>query len=753
MKTDHDLDFDDDDDDMDKLGTAAMEQFELTQGDQHQIITTTSTATTTGAQARNPNPILSGGQKWTNPYQSRGTEPTHSSNRQLSHRSTSPAVTTATTTNKPGHTNSGSGSEKKAIEKLQEENYAKDGEVKLLRNEKERLLGELKKREEQMHEIQTRLVSERKAVETQMSKEKNSLTAQLQFQSQELLALREKCLLLEQSSKLPATTRPISSAKPIKPGSAGKDSFLGGRRNPSSSSSEFLSTESFMPLSQMSNADVIPVQIKQKRDRPSGSVEPKPTNVTKKLRARVSKSPTMTPSGSSTDSNSRKRAAKSMENQTNSSPVTNTPSNTTDGSGVLSTTVLNVPSRELDDAQLLMLLVRRDLLKAPIFKTSDGVEPENTPMVVSEKDSQSSDDESPQSTSNDNERRLTGLLSLLRVQPKATPPHPGFSNAVSTPLTTARSSESSLPDTSLAPDSTPPGTPARHKKLQLSKPHILARTDIAKSRLQQISGVQAKSLSASNTPLHTGPDSKSSSLLFSVDKSGLEKSIGALLQSADMSSITRYGSTLSVNSFSPSLLYSRVSKDSNVDLLKRIANIVMQYHADQHHKAKGSGINTSLSEFGDSLDSSSTLSSPKSSLSSSGTISSKTSSDIFAPLRCDQELASQALEILETLASYSPSVREQILMQAPKFTIESRPESSLDMHLPLSGSGSVSVSLEGSSSKEKYNMSTTLKRDQVSDLTEVSRKLSYLKGEEDTGSLQHSPIVHKVCQCIEGLPT
>ena len=752
LKTKHDIDFDDDDFDMDVLGTAAMEQFELTQevsqhSDQHQIATTTSTAATTGLQVGNPNPILSGGQRWTNPYQSHGIESAHSSNKQVSHRSTSPAVSTSAPTVKPDHISSEttvqSGSEKKAIETLQEENYAKDGEVKLLRNEKERLLGELRKREEQMHEIQTKLVSERKAVETQLSKEKNSLTAQLQFQSQELFSLREKCLLLEQRSNSPATTRPISSAKPIKTGGVSKDSFQTGKRKPSSSSSEFLSTESFIPLSQMNNTDVTPVQIKQKRDRPSGSADTKPAYVTKKLRTRDPRSPTTTPSGLSRDSNSSKLAAKSMESQTNSSPVTKPSSNSDGGGGGdLCTTVLNVPSRGLDDAQLLMLLVRRDLLKAPIFKSLDGVEPEDVSVVVSDKDSQTSEDESPQSTSDDNERRLTGLLSLLRVQPKATPPHLEFSNAVSTPVTTAKSSESSLSDSSLAQVSSPTGTPVRHKKLQLSKPHTLARTDIAKSRLQQVSGVgtiRTKSLSASNTPLRVGPDRKTSSLLYSVDKSGLEKSIGALLQSADMSSITRCGSTLSANSFSPSVLYSRMSRDSNVDLLKRIANIVMQYHADQLHKAKGSGVNTSLSEFGDSLDSSSTLS-PKSSLSSSGTISSKTSSDIFAPLRCDQELASQAFEILETLVSYSQSVRDQILMQAPNFVIVSRPGSSLDMHPPLSGNSS----LEGSLSKEKYTLKTTMKLDQESDLTEVSRKLSYLKGEEDIASVQNSPMVHKV---------
>ena len=94
-------------------------------------------------------------------------------------------------------------------------------------------------------------------------------------------------------------------------------------------------------------------------------------------------------------------------------------------------TVLSVQSKELDNTQLLMLLTRRDLLMPPVFLTTDEQEaPPPLPVVSSEKDSQSSDDESSPTLSESSQSDLTGLLSLLRVQPKPKP----FSGLFATPM-------------------------------------------------------------------------------------------------------------------------------------------------------------------------------------------------------------------------------------------------------------------------------------------------------------------------------
>ena len=59
---------------------------------------------------------------------------------------------------------------------------------------------------------------------------------------------------------------------------------------------------------------------------------------------------------------------------------------------------------------------------------------------------------------------------------------------------------------------------------------------------------------------------------------------------------------------------------------------------------------------------------------------SKCSTDLASPLAGDQQLVTQALEILDTLTTYSKRVREQILLKPPEFVIDSRPSSSLDVH-------------------------------------------------------------------------
>lgn len=739
-KTDHDFSFDDADLDIDELGTAALEQFELSQqcsNDLQLSPPATSARISSRADTHKPDPILQKGkgQRSNSIHQPTRVESAYHSENQPSDGSTRstalPSVRAVRpydqyqqTTSLPESSTAG---ERRAITSLQEEIYTKDGEVKHLRIEKEQLLGKLKKREEQMQEMQTKLVSERKAVETQLAKEKGSLNAQLEFQTQELLALREKCLLLEKRNKMSAASKLIAPARPIGTVSVNKEPQLAGKRK--STSSDFLSTESFIPLSQMTDADITPVPIKEKRDQSNVKTVKVPS------RPQPSSSSSITTSESNTESASGKRTLPKSRSsigpsQTDSALATSHHSVTT---GTSTTTILNVPSQGLDDAQLLMLLVRRDLVRSPVFKALDGLELGDSSVAVSDRDSQQSvEDDSPQFTSDDNEEGgLTGLLSLLRIQPKVPPPHFQFCNAVSTPgpVLALRASQAAF---SYSPVQSSTLTPARHKSLKLSKPHTLARTDISKPGLAKVQ-TASKSLSATNTPLRIGADKKASLLLCSVDKSGLERSIGGLLQSADLSSITRCEGTSSTGLFTPSGLH---SKDSIIDLLRRISAIVIQYHSEQSHKAKGANISISLSDT-DTMDSASSQSS-KLSLASCSSVSSKTSSDIFVPLRCDQDIASQALDILETLASYSHSVREQILSQTPDFMMVSRPGSSLDSHSSLSDSA------PGSFDIEKYRMAVRMNL--KSDLAEVSRKLSFQREEEGQKNVssQNSPAVKNV---------
>lgn len=639
-----------DDDDFDEVGAAALDEYEQSQ----RSVPPTDTLDT----------------------------PTHSTNT---------GITVPTTTKqcysyrRDPSTNPSAQSDpiQQAMDELREDNFTKDGEVKVLRSEKDRLLSELRKREEQMREIQSRLTIEKNIVQTQLSKEKDSLTAKLQFQEQEIVSLREKYLLLEQHKKSPGTSKPIPTSRPIKTAISSK-----------TSSTTFLSTESFMPRSQINSAEVTPVHVKPKRAR-SVSLSDKKPEVVKSKKVRVARSPTTTP----LNSLSGKTGSK---NTKNTSPCNKPPGSVS----VDPSMILSVQGRELDDPQLLMLLVRRDLLKPPVFlSTNEQEEAEPSPVVVSDKDSQSSDEESSQSGSEDSQNSITGLLSLLRVQPKPKT-FSGYSTSFVTPV---KALDSSLLSTS---ESSPSAcTPVRQKRMQLLKPHTLARMDLARPRMEKPGSSLLQSLSANNTPINCAYDERTSSLFSSIDKKGLEVSIGALLQSADLSSISRT-TTACATSFCPNKLHSRMLENSNLHLLIRnVTATVLQYHADQSAKAKGTA-NTSILDGGDTTDSSMSLGSHKS-ISSTG--SSKASSELFSPLKCDQQLVSKFLEILYTLVSYYQCVREQILYQPSKLIFDSRPRSSINVQAP-SSTGSF---------LDREGVVSTILKPAPPDLAEVSRRLSF----------------------------
>ena len=780
----------DEDDELDDLGTAALEQYELTQCER--VVTTTgryksptpvsdptldipipgsipaSTSAATGQSRTATGP-------WCNPYQ----EDVDSS------RTGTSGVLAAPESSEDYH---------ERIKQLQEENYSKDGEVKVLRGEKERLMGELRKKDEQMHGIQMQLLSEKQTLEEQLTKEKDILTTKLQFRDQELqmkeqelIKLREKLENMARSNKAPLSSS-VALVPKTSSGGVGSSTYSSSRSK-STGKSEFLSTETFMPLSQMSSGNVTPVQVRvgQKRgavvalndeDRESGGGQKKSTL------KRKSKSPSVSPGDSSSEAKTTTLSGKASESKMIAQK--GQPSLSLQEPGKIPSSqekeitvvrkmgserqrphwILDFPKKEPTGAQLLMLLVQRDLLKIPSFSqpfdlTQDNVYPDSQGNSQSSMDSQST--ETTATAQHPQQHKLTGLLSLLHLETgssrSASTLMPHYSSGESSASQSSSSEEHSLLMSESATNQIPVGcpagtpsatatTPARRTKLQLAKPHTLARTDLTRVRTpQHLPSELVKSHSASNTPYRMGirdgrfEDRNSSTLVNSINKNNLERSIAAMLRSAD-NSISPSSSSLSIpfggdvnHPFSSSLYLSdscaHVSESaiSVVGLLKQISDIIYQYYNEQQSKAQASSTNTSgfLIDFSSEshLDASS-ISSPKSSTGS--TISSKTSSDLISPIEGDQQLASQALDLLETLAAYSKVVREQILLRPPEFHIpDSRPSSALDVY-PM-GEGGERGSLGGGGDVEKISMSTTHSSPTVQHLMKVSDCLNSLQSE------------------------
>lgn len=255
------------DDELDDIGTAALEQYELTQRDpgQHRSPTpgsdpipmshSTAPGSTSSValewQSRGVGTSQSRG-SWQNPYIEK-----KSSVQQPTVISESSAVSQS------------SEDYHEQIKQLQEQNYTKDGEVKVLRGEKERLMGELRKKDEQMQNVQSRLLSEKQTIQEQLTKEKDTLATRLQFRDQELQAKEQQLLMKEkelaklrerlgqQKSGASVSGAPLSSSAMYTP----KVMSSIGSAHHGSRPSEFLSTETFMPLSQMTSGDVTPVQV------------------------------------------------------------------------------------------------------------------------------------------------------------------------------------------------------------------------------------------------------------------------------------------------------------------------------------------------------------------------------------------------------------------------------------------------------------------------------------------------------------
>lgn len=597
----------------------------------------------------------------------------------------------------------GGGMEEDRIKFLQEQNYTKDGEVKLLRTEKERLIGE-------MRQMRATLLAEKQAMEKQLTKERDALATQLQFKEQDL---QEKCALLEQRPLLaksspgtalnrsqPQKTTPSSSSSSRTPvlTRASAQAKKGVPVARDGKQTEFISSETFMPLSQLNSGGgggLTPIRIGPRHG--DGSAASRGRGQTKAAARSRSISPN--------PSDLKKMKKRSVSDKGNgNSPQGMLEFSETGGGrptavlpisvggvakGVASLesageALLPAPNRELDGAQILLLLVNQNLLRPPHVE----------PTAVTQGVRGSSSWNLNSHLSLKEEEKVRGLLSLLHIETKASmPSFPPVVESYTTPTTKRCDDFAHLQRQSSDSDQSCSSTPTRRSSL-LPHPraHTLGRTNLAKSRIRHSSGLLSttrRPYSTTNTPikapLATATDSASISLLSSINPDSLNKNIGNLLVSSE---VTRFDSftNRSKGSLLSSVVKSRSSDspDPVTEILKQIGQIITSYHRDQLKMATKTSSCNSYESSESAVDS--LLFSPKSS-----TTGSRTGSDLSSPLPGDQLLVARALEILEVLVTYSTKVREQILLQPPEFIIDSRPSSSLGLHQ----NSPFNVSLEG----------------------------------------------------------
>lgn len=652
---------------------------------------------------------------------------------------------------------------------LQEQNYTKDGEVKVLRGEKERLERELKKKSEQLECIQTQLNSEKRDRELAAAKEKDSSLTRLQFKEQELLSLQDRCAELERKcqqdqlsqslntslaslSRMPIKSQPLRTC----PQSTNKKNSLYRVRESNgdhvstasqNTTTEFLSTETFMPLSQLNSGG----------DRGIGGLISVPVEPSRPAR----KGRQQQPKGSSRRGYTRNACGQNKSGATRSRSISPVPSEmksmkrkSRSGDGHFSRSegilepgleiyamqsnptsyeaspplpplslpkiekdlplVLSVPGRELDGDKILMLLIKGNLQKPPSLISAQQMEQKPHTLRVG---TTSSGSNQPSQLQPQNE--ITGFLSLLSHATKHFPSSfsSSFGNAPhSTPVVTLFHSPSSpssplLASTSI-PDISPLRTPSRKQSLIPAKPHTLARTNLAQGRVRQNScllmSARIKSFSATNTPIRAPPlplrhqQSISGSLISSISADSLHNSMGELLASSEISQFAF------LSSHHQRMGRKRVEREGRhggngylnvIKIFLEVGNLIVKYNEEQMCKIRSlqtSAFSSSSSEGSSECLDTSLLMSPRSS-SKASSISELSSSSFFSPTTGNQQLLTDTLYTLETLVAYSKQVREQILLQPLEFVIDSRPSSSLGMHLNNPASSN-SSSIEGASS-------------------------------------------------------
>ena len=737
--------FGDEIDELDLIGTAALEQYESTQQENPMQNTTSNQS----IPSSNSIPT----------QHSRGTDHKFSWEERNSQvaiiNSTINEVPLPTFTNSKRSTTTGAAADhnndlEEKVLYLQEQNYTNDGEVKVLRGEKKRLQRELQRKDEQLNLVQMQLISEKRARELSAAKEKDSLITRLQFKEQELLALKEKCSELErmhqQQQCLPSKTNPLSQlptkSQPLRTSRRTatkkialyqmKTSHGGFTSTTSESDTEFLSTETFIPLSQL-NAGVA-TGINSLVSVPAGSSRfayedhqilqkgsTRARDSCSKTKSRAGRSRSISPSV--VDKKIMKRKSLSARDSEPICMSEKTLGEKSDGIYALQSNltppcgdkvteashqpfpfplpivkeeppfVIYVPGRELDSSTITMLLINPDLLKSPAL----------IPPALSAAASSAGKQHSlpPQAHSG-----RTGLLSLLCLEAKH------FPSFFSTPVPANLCSPSASPllpsSSSLAISPSSMRTPSRKQRLIPLKPHTLAKTNMAQGRIRHSSGLlksaKMKSLSVNNTPYVAPPllrpqDSLSGSLISSISSSSLHHSIGGLLASSE---ISRFSSLCQdvrgtrMNRGEEGLHCDSGHRDL-LEIFHQVGNLIIRYYGEQKHKVRSlqtSTISSSLSEgSGESLDTSLLISPRSSSKSStSSEFSSSTSNEFCFPVTGNQKLLSIALKTLEILISYRRQISDLIFLEPPPFAMDSHSASSPGVSLSNpSSSDSVSV--------------------------------------------------------------
>lgn len=729
--------FDEEIDDLDLLCTAALEQYDLTQS--------VSSSQIPDPVSRSQIPLshsISAEEKFNvaGMIQNNFSQPVGGRYNANSHNLSVPLVTAP--------------SEAEKVRILQEQNYTKDGENKVLRGEKERLLEELRKKEEQLKRTQATLLAEKQAQAKQLVKERDSLATKLQFKEQEVVNLREKNALLEQQKSSvggfhdqspgarvsPPAPAHSHRSQPQKTSSSKRTSLSRGRAHPSmpnqdSKQTEFLSTETFMPLSQLNldggGCGITPVHVGP-RQAPgrirkgsgshakatrSRSVSPNPMDMKKMKKRSVSDrgdDATSRPPGSA-------ESAKPRDNPMAASNCVNEVAQELWGCSPL----VHAGRRrsELDGAQILLLLVKQNLLLPPFHcHHSDRERPLQDSSTCTASSDVAAHSDVLLSRQSGEREIARGLLSLLHLEPKGgVSSFPPVASHSTPTLDRYADTQRQCSDS----DQSCVTTPTRHAHHLLPyKSHTVGRLNLAKSRIRHSSGLLTatrKPHSTANTPIKALPttDSASSSLLSSINASSLQTHIGNLLVSSE---IDRF-SSFSRGSM-PGWSGGRMPDPDVTEILKQVGHLITSYHREQSAKVAASSTNSHLlseASASDSMDTSLVLS-PRSS-----SLASKTSSDLVSPLLGDQKLVTHALEILEVLATYSSAAREQILLQPPEFIIDSRPSSSFDVH---QNPPSLNVSLEGVNTSGRMEWAESARgeqRDVASSLVDVSLKLTALQ--------------------------
>ena len=616
----------DDEEEFDQLGTAALEEYELTQRPK-EVVASSHTASVVGSSRGSPAAVLG---------------PLTATVQQQQPYSLPAGGASAEADDRVKEL-----SEK--LQEMEEKGYERDGEVKLLRTE-------LRKKEEQLREMHVRLVSEHKQKEEEYSQKAKSLSTQLEFKEQELVALRERCSSLEQRQKNQLSlvhTSPIPHSRPPK--------------RPMGQSEEknrdFLSTKTFMPLSQMSQVDVTPVHISTVSKR--GPAIPEATRVTPQQSSSVT------------------GLSLSLAGVVNHEPDTR--------AVVSSELELRLPPQEMSSRELLTLLAQPELLKIPKFRSESDEDSTET----------ESDSNSPLEPENVS---LPGLFSLLHIpQSSSSSAHsmPLFSSNVGlvTPLsklqetTTPTSGGSSLAK-ELSYDSTTPATPTRKSRLQLHRqpPHTCARTDMFRTRVVREDFPLRKAQSASNTPTHDSsadpllperePEGISQTLLDSLNVESLTESVRSMLTDSTFSVLSQGMSsshtTTPLISEPPSLSPSMAPPDCGVrdedtpnvevQLLDHLGDVVIRYVAEQMEQAQAFA---AASNHSDHESVSEGSQSPMSSISSNTASSTRNSSDLNQPSKADQSFLHHSLCVLETLLKYSRRARDKLTASPPpKYSLE-----------------------------------------------------------------------------------